>query len=58
MIVSMDALFGLPRKKSAGVSLRQPLHGMLFFEGQDEVDTFVEAASMKMGHNMSKVMIG
>ena len=56
MIVSMDALFGLPRKKSAGTSLRQPLHGMLFFEDQDEVDTFVEAASINKGQ-MNKVQI-
>jgi len=43
-VVSMDALFGLPRKKSAGKSFRQPLHGMLFFDDQDEVDAFVESA--------------
>ena len=36
----MDAIFGLPRKKSAGRSFRPPLHGMLFFENQDEVDQF------------------
>ena len=43
-MVSMDALFGLPRKKSAGKSFRQPLHGVLFFDNQDEVDAFVESA--------------
>ena len=42
-MISLDAIFGLPRKKSAGRSFRQPLHGMLFFENQDEVDQFVEA---------------
>ena len=26
MITSLDALFGLPRKKSAGLSYRPPLH--------------------------------
>ena len=29
---SMDGLFGLPRKKSAGKSHRPSLHGHLFFE--------------------------
>ena len=39
------ALFGLPRKKSAGESVRSPLHGDLFFCGQAEVDDFVVNAS-------------
>lgn len=38
---SMDGLFGLPRKKSAGVSYRKALHGHLFFSDQAEVDEFV-----------------
>ena len=42
-MISIDAIFGLPRKKSAGRSFRPPLHGTLFFENQDEVDRFVEA---------------
>ena len=42
-MISVDAIFGLPRKKSAGRSFRPPLHGTLFFEDQDEVDRFVEA---------------
>ena len=37
----MDALFGLPRKKSAGVSHRGPLLGELFFLDQSEVDQFI-----------------
>ena len=37
----MDALFGLPRKKAAGVSYREPLHGDLFFNNQSAVDQFV-----------------
>ena len=44
----MDAIFGLPRKKSAGKSFRQPLHGGLFFENQNEVDEFVEAAPVSL----------
>ena len=37
----MDAIFGLPRKKSAGISFRPPLHQVLFFHDQKEVDQFV-----------------
>ena len=37
----MDALFGLCRKRSAGVSEREPLFRGIFFEDQLEVDTFV-----------------
>ena len=38
---AMDALFGLPRKKSAGVSYREPLHDDLFFSYQSTVDQYV-----------------
>ena len=44
-VYSLDALFGLPRKKSAGESIRSPLHGDLFFCDQAEVDDFVVNAS-------------
>ena len=37
----MDALYGLPRKKAAGVSYREPLHRDLFFNNQSAVDQFV-----------------
>ncbi len=37
----MDALFGLPRKKLAGVSFRSPLCGDLVFLDQTGVDEFV-----------------
>jgi len=40
----MDALFGLPRKKSAGKSVRELVHGHLFFKEQQSVDEFVESA--------------
>ena len=43
----MDAFFGLPRKKSAGVSFRDPIHGDLFFGQQERVDEFVALASAK-----------
>ena len=39
------ALFGLPRKKSAGVSYREPLLGSLFFGDQSTVDHFVAESS-------------
>ena len=55
-MVSMDALFGLPRKKAAGSSFRQPLHGKLFFEDQENVDTFVQLAP-KAKKQISKVRI-
>ena len=45
MIVSMDAIFGLPRKKAAGGSVRQPLHGDLFFEDQSQIDEYVNNAA-------------
>lgn len=41
MVLSMDALFGLPRKKSAGNSYRDALHGDLFFGDQAAVDEYV-----------------
>lgn len=37
----MDAIFGLPRKKSAGSSYRDPLYKDLFFSNQLIVDEFV-----------------
>lgn len=52
VIHSVDALFGLPRKKAAGSSHRGALHGNLFFSDQATVDEFVaEANSLK---SMSK----
>ena len=41
MIYALDGLFGLPRKKAAGHSHREPLHGSLWFCNQFEVDEFV-----------------
>ena len=38
---AMDALFGLPRKKAAGVSYRPPVQGHLFFDEQSSVDEHV-----------------
>lgn len=44
MVYSLDALFGLPRKKSAGRSFRQPVHGDIFFCDQGAVDEFVNSS--------------
>lgn len=41
----MDALFGLPRKKSAGTSVRLPLFGHTMFMNQNSVDEYVAAES-------------
>ena len=43
----MDALFGLPRKKSAGISHREPLFQDLVFCDQSTVDQFVQMDSDK-----------
>lgn len=43
----MDALFGLPRKKSAGRSFRDPLRGHLLFTEQHLVDEYVESYVME-----------
>ena len=45
-MVFMDALFGLPQKKSAGISFRDALHGNLFF-GKQEVDEHIALAHQK-----------
>ena len=47
MMISMDALFGLPRKKSAGQSHRDPLHGHIFFKDQPSVDEHVANSSRR-----------
>ncbi len=46
----MDALFGLPRKKSAGVSFRNPIHADLIFYDQFSVDQFVAESNTKKQH--------
>ena len=43
MVMSMDALFGLPRKKSTGISYRGAIHGHYFFNDQSMVDEFVSS---------------
>lgn len=45
-VLSLDRLFGLPRKKSAGTSYREPVHDPLFFCNQADVDEFVNSHSI------------
>ena len=45
-ILSIDGNFGLCRKKAAGQSVRPPLHNGIFFEPQEQVDSFVQAYKM------------
>ena len=49
----MDALFGLPRKKSAGTSHRAPLHADLFFQDQSAVDELAKCSSDTTKRNVS-----
>ena len=56
VIESMDALFGLCRKKSAGKSVRKPLSGTLMFADQNAVDEFVlDYASRKAKQGTNSV---
>ena len=48
----MDALFGLPRRKKAGYSYREPLRGKYFFANQDDVDEFVVKSTFKPPSNV------
>lgn len=58
MILSMDALFGLPRKKAAGQSVRDAIHGDLFFENQISVDGFVSSsAPLKHSKNVNGLLL-
>lgn len=41
MIVSLDANFGLVRKKSAGRSTDEPLHGNTMFAKEEDVQDYL-----------------
>ena len=56
-VLSMDALFGLPRKKSAGSSYRDALHGDLFFGNQAAVDEHVASYKAQKIDNVSVIII-
>lgn len=43
MFLSVDACFGLPRKKTSGASYRSPPSENMFFHNQDNVDSFMSA---------------
>lgn len=45
MVISIDALFGLCRKKSAGSSVHGPLSGTAIFESQQDVNSYMESES-------------
>uniref|UniRef100_A0A1X7UAW0 CxC1-like cysteine cluster associated with KDZ transposases domain-containing protein n=1 Tax=Amphimedon queenslandica TaxID=400682 RepID=A0A1X7UAW0_AMPQE len=53
-IVSLDAIFGLPRRKNAGISFNDSLHGNLFFACQSEVDEFVTNNSIGSENNVEE----
>lgn len=42
VVISMDALFGLPCKRTSGTSYRPPLYGSVYFLQHDEVNSFVK----------------
>ena len=52
----MGAFFGLPRKKAAGQSFREPIHGHLFFGNQTLVDEFVSVSAPVKHNKLSKVL--
>ena len=58
MVISMDALFGLPRKKSAGISYSEPLNENLYFLFQVEVNKFVNQQTCVDHNNVWKVYQG
>ena len=55
IVYALDGLFGLPRKKSAGVSYRPAVQGALFFCNQEAVDEFVAEASV--GKQVAQVVL-
>ena len=59
LVISMDANFGLVRKKSAGKPAGEPHHDGVFFLPQSEVDDFVEKYddATKKGAGVSTVKI-
>ncbi|XP_028407837.1 uncharacterized protein LOC114530415 [Dendronephthya gigantea] len=53
LFVSLDACFGLPRKKTSGMSYREPLSDNMFFHNQDKVDEFVSSYPVASGNSCS-----
>ena len=46
MVLSLDALFVLPRRKASVKSHRDPLHGEIFFANKSSVDKHVATYKM------------
>lgn len=53
---AIDALFSLPRKKSAGSSYQDPLFGSLYFNEQSSVDEFVGTYGRMKNASLVSVM--
>ena len=49
MTLSIDANFGLCRKKAAGNSVHEPLSGTMMFFDQDDVDHFIADYGSSLG---------
>ena len=47
LIESMDACFGLARRKRPGQTYDVPKHGTLFFADQCDIDNFIDTHSQK-----------
>lgn len=56
MIFSIDANFGLCRKKKAGKSCHPPLHENIMFLDQLEVDSFVQQYQTKRNRRAKQVL--
>ena len=54
----MDALFGLPRRKLAGESFRNPLHGHVFFGDQESVDEYVAVTASQAKQKTEEPQVG
>ena len=58
LIISIDALFGLCRKKSAGSSVHGPLSGTVIFDSQQDVNSYMESESCsRISYNNCEVRI-
>ena len=54
--MSIDALFGLPRREKAGKSYRNSLHGHLWFVDQPLVDKYVSKSTKPSTKNEQGVV--
>ena len=56
-VLAIDGHFGLCRKKSAGKSVRPPLHDGVYFESQEKVDAFVNSYSVGKAATTKVIML-